>query len=251
VRILTILVFQVQLLLILCNFLAPRQNRPCLSLAFQQQEPNVLAMGFEKNKFDHCITIWDVGKGAPSEQSIINNLGLAESAHSMCWERKTLVAGMSQKTMKLFDLRQSPTAVTTATRAVNGVNISQNGRYLASYVDNIVSLFDIRKFSEPTNHFQLQNHRGRRRYGACSLHQENRCAIRDHRPEESHEFDTKHAEHQEPIARGNRLVSEYEKPTRRHGELQQQFNDSDGRNGARAECSGFRQMEQAVESGSE
>lgn len=115
-------------------------------------------MGFEKNKFDHCITIWDVGKGAPSESSIIHNLGLAETAHSMCWERKTLVAGMSQKTMKLFDLRQSPTAITTSTRAVNGVNISQNGRYLASFVDNIVSLFDIRKFSEPTNHFQLQNY---------------------------------------------------------------------------------------------
>jgi WD repeat-containing protein mio len=115
-------------------------------------------MGFEKNKSDHCITIWDVGKGSPSETSIIHNLGLAESAHSMCWERKTLIAGMSQKTLKVFDLRQSPTAITTNTRAVYGVNISQNGRYLASYVENIVNLFDLRKFTEPINHFQLQNH---------------------------------------------------------------------------------------------
>jgi WD repeat-containing protein mio len=114
-------------------------------------------MGFEKNKFDHCITIWDIGKGIPSETSIVHLIGLSETAHSLCWDKKTLIAGMSQKYIKLFDLRQNPTAAIANTRAVNGVNISPNGRYLASYFDNVVNLFDLRKFTEPINHFQLQN----------------------------------------------------------------------------------------------
>lgn len=45
----------------------PRQQRPCLSLAWNQAEPNILAMGFEKNKSDHCISIWDIEKGNASE----------------------------------------------------------------------------------------------------------------------------------------------------------------------------------------
>lgn len=137
--------------------LAPRQNRPCLAVAWNIQEPNLLSMGFEKNKFDHGITVWDIGKGAPSELSIVNLIGLSETAHSMCWDKKTLIAGMSQKHIKMFDLRQTPTATSTNTRAVNGVNLSPNSRYLASYYDNVVNLFDLRKFTEPINHFQLQN----------------------------------------------------------------------------------------------
>lgn len=114
-------------------------------------------MGFEKNKFDHCITVWDVAKGAPSEASIVNLIGLSETAHSMCWNQKTLIAGMSQKYIKLMDLRQNPTVTTTSTRAVNGLTMSPNNRYLAAYFDNIVNLFDLRKFTEPVNNFQLQN----------------------------------------------------------------------------------------------
>lgn len=114
-------------------------------------------MGFEKNKFDHCITVWDVGKGIPNESSIVNLIGLSETAHSICWDKKTLIAGMSQKYIKMFDLRQNPTASMTNTRAVNGLSISPNSRYLASYFDNVVNLFDLRKFTEPINHFQLQN----------------------------------------------------------------------------------------------
>lgn len=114
-------------------------------------------MGFEKNKFDHGITVWDINKGAPSETSIVHLIGLSETAHAMCWDKKTLIAGMSQKYIKMFDLRQSPTVSMTATRAVNGLSISPNNRYLASYFENVVNLFDLRKFTEPINNFQLQN----------------------------------------------------------------------------------------------
>lgn len=137
--------------------LAPRQNRPCLALAWNLQDHGLLGMGFEKNKFDHGITVWDIKRGTPSESSIVHLIGLSEQVHAMCWEKKTLIAGLSQKCIKMFDLRQSPTVSTTTTRAVNGISISPNSRYLASYFENVVNLFDLRKFTEPINNFQLQN----------------------------------------------------------------------------------------------
>lgn len=135
----------------------PRQNRPCLSLAWNQQEQSLIAMGFDKNKFDHSISVWDIRLGAATENSIVNLIGLSESTHSMVWFEKSLIAGMSQKYIKLMDLRQSPTVNTVSTKAVNGLTVSSNGRYLASYYDNIVNIFDLRKFTEPLNQFQLAN----------------------------------------------------------------------------------------------
>lgn len=134
----------------------PRQNRPSLSLAWNSQELNLLAMGFDKNKFDHSISVWDISRAA-SDASIVNLIGLSESAHSLCWDRKNLIAGMSSKYIKLMDLRGSPTVMTTNTRAVNGLTMSSNSKLLASYYDNMVNIFDLRKFGEPINQFQLAN----------------------------------------------------------------------------------------------
>jgi hypothetical protein len=134
----------------------PRQNRPSLSLAWNEQELNLLAMGFDKNKFDHSISVWDTSRGIPSENSIVNLIGLSESAHSMCWDKKNLIAGMSSKYIKFMDLRATQVQ-TVNTRAVNGLSLSSNNRLLASYYDNVVNIFDLRKFTEPLNQFQLAN----------------------------------------------------------------------------------------------
>lgn len=104
-------------------FTAPRQQRPCLCLSWNNEDKNLLAMGYDKNKFDHCITVWDFGKGSPSEHckyikqlsnsfikpilsAIVNLIGLSETAHSICWDKRTLIAGMSQKYIKMMDLRR-------------------------------------------------------------------------------------------------------------------------------------------------
>jgi WD40 repeat protein len=61
---------------VLCNFMpsqenhiefTPRQQRPCLTLSWSQSECNLLAMGFDKNKSDHSISIWDIERGNASE----------------------------------------------------------------------------------------------------------------------------------------------------------------------------------------
>jgi hypothetical protein len=137
----------------------PRQNRPCLSIAWNQQEPSLIAMGFDKNKFDHCISVWDIKRGQPTENSIVNLIGLSESAQSMVWSNgRNLIAGMSQKVIKQINLGQNPIVNSVTTRAVNGLTLSSNERYLASYFDNVVNIFDLRKFTEPLNQFQLANH---------------------------------------------------------------------------------------------
>lgn len=52
--------------------------------------------------------------------------------------------------MKMMDLRQStPTVHVCNTRALQGLSIATNGRLLAGFVDNSVSLWDIRRIEKP------------------------------------------------------------------------------------------------------
>lgn len=77
----------------------------------------------------------------------------------MCWDKtgKVLFAGMSHKHVKLMDLRQStPTVNLVNTRAVHGTSIAPNGRLLATYVDNMVNLWDIRNIEKPISTHQTE-----------------------------------------------------------------------------------------------
>jgi len=86
--------------------LAPRQQRMCTCLAWNELDANILAIGHDKHRSDSCITIWDIERGVPKETA--NFFGLSESANSLCWDHnhRVLIAGMSQKLIKLFDLRR-------------------------------------------------------------------------------------------------------------------------------------------------
>lgn len=66
-------------------------------------------MGHDRNRNDHCITVWDTTLGAPTkESSILHLVGLSETAHSLCWDKqyRILIAGMSHKYIKMLDLRR-------------------------------------------------------------------------------------------------------------------------------------------------
>lgn len=79
-----------------------------MALSWHEHETNLLAIGHDRNRNDHCITVWDTERGVPKEKSILHLFGLSETAHSMCWDKqnKILVAGMSHKYLKLMDLRR-------------------------------------------------------------------------------------------------------------------------------------------------
>lgn len=112
----------------------------------------MLAIGHDRNRSDHCITVWDTERGVPKEKSTLHLIGLSETAHSLCWDKtgRILFAGMSHKYMKMMDLRQpNPTAQACNTRALHGISIASNGRLIAGYVDNSISLWDIRRIEKP------------------------------------------------------------------------------------------------------
>ncbi|EAT41422.1 AAEL006925-PA [Aedes aegypti] len=151
----------------LCNFatennveFTPRLSRPCTCLAWSELEPSLLAMGHDRNRSDHCITIWDTERGVPNQSSILQLIGLSETAHSICWDKtfpQVLIAGMSHKHIKMMDFRQNPAIVTLANaRTVNGLCIAPNGRYLSSYVDNVINLWDLRALEKPISQIQMQ-----------------------------------------------------------------------------------------------
>lgn len=144
---------------ILYVILAPKQSRPCVCLAWHEQETNLLASGHDRNRSDNCITIWDTERGVPSEKAILHHIGMSETAHSLRWDKysRIIYAGMSHKYVKVVDLRQNnPTALVVNTRAVYGLTISPNERLLTSYVDNVVNLWDIRNFEKPISVHQVE-----------------------------------------------------------------------------------------------
>lgn len=92
----------------LFNPTAPKQSRPCVCLAWHEQDTNLLAIGHDRNRSDHCITVWDTERGIPKEKAITNLIGLSETAHSLCWDKQSriLIGGMSHKYIKVFDFRR-------------------------------------------------------------------------------------------------------------------------------------------------
>lgn len=138
---------------------APKQSRSCVCLSWHETETRLLAIGHDRNRSDHCITVWDTERGLSKENATLHVIGMSETAHSLCWEKggRVLFAGMSHKYIKLMDLRQNPPAVNIAnTRAVHGLSIAPNGRLLASFIDNVISLWDIRNIEKPISTHQTE-----------------------------------------------------------------------------------------------
>ncbi|XP_059619271.1 GATOR complex protein MIOS [Phlebotomus argentipes] len=149
---------------VLCNFLThsdssieftPKHSRACLCLAWSETETNLLAMGYDRNRSDHSIFVWDTSK----DLSIVQQIGLSETAHSLCWDKsaRVIYAGMSHKHIKVLDLRSGSSSVsTTSTRAIHGLCLAPGGRYLASYIDNNLTLWDVRNIEKSLSQRQTQ-----------------------------------------------------------------------------------------------
>ncbi|XP_005181479.1 GATOR complex protein MIOS [Musca domestica] len=139
----------------------PRQQRMCLCLAWSENNPNMLAIGHDRHRSDSCITIWDTERGPPKE-SESSFFGVSESAHSLCWDKnhQILIAGMNQKQIKLYDLRQSTTTCQSIqTKTVYGLGVAPNGNYLCSFFDSVIMLWDLRAIDRPLLQIQsAKNH---------------------------------------------------------------------------------------------
>lgn len=130
-----------------------------MCLAWHENETNLLAVGHDRNRSDHCITIWDTERGVPKEKAILHLIGLSDTAHSLCWDKngRVLFAGMSHKFLKMMDLRLSnPTVNVCNTRALHGLSLASNGRLIAGFVDNLISLWDLRRIDKAVSTYATE-----------------------------------------------------------------------------------------------
>ncbi|KAK2146679.1 hypothetical protein LSH36_589g01037 [Paralvinella palmiformis] len=113
----------------------PKHQRQCSYLAWNPVESNLLAEGLEKHRADYSVLIWDVyhqQRACFSEEpGIIQKtsveLGSSEITSSLAWfpqEPQSLVTGMSNKFLRIFDLRDTSRPQSAAyTKAVYGVKV--------------------------------------------------------------------------------------------------------------------------------
>uniref|UniRef100_T1JHX6 Uncharacterized protein n=1 Tax=Strigamia maritima TaxID=126957 RepID=T1JHX6_STRMM len=136
----------------------PRHPRQCNCVSWNPEERNLLAAALERAKTDHSILIWDVTRNNikhESERRLLSGstsndvnssgstkpfieMGNSESVHSFHWfwhQPKSFVTGMSNRHLKVFDIREATKVQQlTSTRAVNGITVDNfNENRLASF----------------------------------------------------------------------------------------------------------------------
>ncbi|EJU04337.1 WD40 repeat-like protein [Dacryopinax primogenitus] len=167
--------------------LSPKAQRSCHALAFSAVDPNYLAVGLDKVRNESSLIIFDVQHSSSSlgtsspvpssgsrPQPALNHRGTgsafkgetpalqayasAELVHSIAWVPYThtsILAGMSQKSIRLYDLRDNITATGYSqfwnTKWSNGLCFDPFDSFLfASYgEDSRVCVWDRRKPVEP------------------------------------------------------------------------------------------------------
>ncbi|XP_027194513.2 GATOR complex protein mio [Dermatophagoides pteronyssinus] len=138
--------------------------RSCNALDFCQIDNNLLASGFERNKDDYSVMIWDIahtginynqaaqsatitGTTKPLHQSAPN-----DQVHSLRWFRnRSLICGMNNKHIKLIDAKESPNqGPCVFTKGVYGITPDTHTDYrFASFFENFIYVWDLRFFESP------------------------------------------------------------------------------------------------------
>ncbi|OTF78204.1 hypothetical protein BLA29_001965, partial [Euroglyphus maynei] len=138
--------------------------RSCNALDFCQIDNNLLASGFERNKGDHSVMIWDIahtginynqaaqsatisGTTKPLHQSAPN-----DQVHSLRWFRnRSLICGMNNKHLKLIDAKESSNqSPCVLTKGVYGITPDTHSDYrFASFFENYIYVWDLRYFESP------------------------------------------------------------------------------------------------------
>lgn len=160
----------------------PKTGRPVNDLSWNHIAPDLLAAGYEKNRNDHCLLIFDTSRtlAPPAELPVpagsapklsskggkdflraTVEIGLGETCHSLSWFKDhpdTVVAGMNLKNLKIFDVRACESSSSVAgkasmsnfTRGVFGVCVDPWVPYrIASHYDDSVVIWDTRNFDKP------------------------------------------------------------------------------------------------------
>ncbi|CAH1789595.1 unnamed protein product [Owenia fusiformis] len=165
------------------EFVSNRHTRQCHCLAWNHVEKTLLAEGLDKYRMDPAILIWDVLAKPSGDLSVtperkpvvmhhdpatvvtrpLYELGSGETCYSLDWirnEPKTLLAGMNNKSLRIYDLRDSSKSQRVAdayTKAVHGIKVDPHCEHrLASFHESQIHVWDIRNFDKPMLTFSDQ-----------------------------------------------------------------------------------------------
>ncbi|XP_041365811.1 GATOR complex protein MIOS-like [Gigantopelta aegis] len=146
-----------------------KHSRQCSYLCWNPLETSLLAEGFnEKYRNDPCVMVWDVTSSSEiltsrtsttSEGGTITRpayeigSGTGDTSSSFSWfgDGKTLVTGMNNRQLRVYDLRDlTNPRLLSHHKSVYGVCVDSLGdRMLASFGENQVAIWDLRSFEKP------------------------------------------------------------------------------------------------------
>ncbi|KAL1497793.1 hypothetical protein ABEB36_008691 [Hypothenemus hampei] len=140
--------------------------RPCTSIHFNPIDSHLVAVGLEKYKPDNSILIYDISQVYGKRENtlpMVNSVesskpvwefAISEHCQNLCWfynNTKILATGMNMKFIRLFDIRDLNRVVSsTVTKAAMGVCTNpKDDKYLASYIESHVYVWDTRNIEKP------------------------------------------------------------------------------------------------------
>ena len=162
-----------------------RNTRACNALALCPKDPNYLAVGLDKVRGDTSLVIWDIQSMVPSlsvksstsqslqvspsvrpqpsiprnelaprtDTRILQQHASAEIVSSLAWLPKSttlLVAGVSHRWLRLFDLRNHSPVVMNVANKVHGIATDPFDQHrIGTFADGAASIWDTRRLSVP------------------------------------------------------------------------------------------------------
>ncbi|KAF9462363.1 hypothetical protein BDZ94DRAFT_738933 [Collybia nuda] len=170
-----------------------RNSRSCNSLAFCTANPSYLASGLDKIRGDHSLVVWDISTTTPvlalspgqsqssdtghhplpprrphqpipraetgprTDSRILQQHAQTETVTSVCFLPQSttlLLAGISHRWLRLFDIRSAVPSTTNAASKIQGLATDPfDPHRIASFGDGLISLWDSRKLSQTVMSF--------------------------------------------------------------------------------------------------
>ncbi|KAK0452344.1 hypothetical protein EV421DRAFT_1768424 [Armillaria borealis] len=160
-----------------------RNSRSCNALSFCSADPNYLAVGLDKARGDCSLVIYDIASSLPSmalpmdpvetassasrpqpqipradlgprtDARVLQQHAPAEIVSALSFlpnSTSLLLASISSRWLRLFDLRSPMPATTNVASKVYGIATDPfEPRRIATFGDGIVAVWDTRKFNQP------------------------------------------------------------------------------------------------------
>ncbi len=170
--------------------LPARNTRACNAVAFSPANPNYLAVGLDKVRNDPSLVIWDINSTLPAlslhatsqydspsrplphlprgeaprtgaDTRVLQQHASAEVVSTLAWlpnNSQLLLAGISHRWLQLYDLRSPSSSPAKAASKVHGIATDPfDAHRVACYSEGIVSVWDIRRFTQPVLTFTAKD----------------------------------------------------------------------------------------------